>query len=82
MSMRSKVGSADERQRVTRLPQPTQSSLGKTRQANAVVTKPNWLHLLSKVEQDVERALAVTDQDSDKMMNYRQLRKHPKFNKA
>ena len=82
MSMRSKVGSADERQRVTRLPQPTQPSLGKTRQANAVVTKPNWQRILNKVEQDIERALAVMDHDSGKMMNYHQLRKHPKFNKA
>ena len=34
------------------------------------------------MEQDVERALAVMDHDSDKMMTYRQLRKHPKFNKT
>jgi hypothetical protein len=34
------------------------------------------------VEQDVERALAVMDQDSGKMMTYCQLRKHPKFNKT
>jgi len=44
--------------------------------------KPNWQRILNKVEQDIERALAVMDQDSSKMMNYRQLRKHPKFNKA
>jgi len=82
MSTRSKVRTADERQHITRLRQPTKSSIGKTGQANAVVTKPNWQRLLNKVEQDVERALAVMDQDSGKMMNYRQLRKHPKFNKA
>jgi hypothetical protein len=73
---------ANEHQRVTRLCQPTKSSLGKTRQANAVVTKPNWQRLLHRVEQDIERALAVMDHDSGKMMNYRQLRKHPKYNKA
>jgi hypothetical protein len=73
---------ADEHQRVTRLHQPTQSSLGKTRQANAVVTKPNWQRLLHRAEQDIERALTVIDHDSGKMMNYRQLRKHPKYNKA
>ena len=81
MSTQSKVRTADERQRVTRLHQPTKFSLGKTRQANTVITKPNWQRLLNKVEQDVEQALAVMDQDS-KMMNYRQLRKHPKFNKT
>jgi len=59
-----------------------ESSLGKTRQANAVVTKPNWQRILNKVEQDIKRALAVMDHDSGKMMNYHQLRKHPKFNKA
>ena len=73
---------ADERQRTTRLRQPTKSSLGKTRQANAIITKSNRLRLLCKVEQDIERAMAVMDQDSGKMMNYRQLRKHPKFNKT
>jgi hypothetical protein len=34
------------------------------------------------VEQDIERALAVMDHDSSKMMNYRQLRQHPKYTKA
>jgi len=84
MSTRSKVHVANEHRRVTRLRQPTQSSLGKTRtrQANAVVTKPNWQRILNKVEQDIEQALVVMDHHSGKMMNYRQLRKHPKFNKA
>ncbi len=82
MSTRSKVRMADERQRVTCLRQPTKSSIGKTRWANAVITKPNWQRLLNKMEQDVERALAVMDQDSGKMMTYRQLRKQPKFNKT
>ena len=74
MRTRSKVRTADECQRVTCLCEPTKSSIGKTRQANAVITKPNVQHLHNKVEQDVERALAVMDQDSGKMMNYRQLR--------
>jgi hypothetical protein len=82
MSTQSEVRVANEHQRLTRLRQSTQTSLGKTRQANAVVTKPNWQRILNKVEQDIERALAVMDHDSGKMMNYRQLRKHPKFNKA
>jgi hypothetical protein len=34
------------------------------------------------MEQNIERAMAVMDHDSGKMMNYRQLRKHPKYNKA
>jgi len=38
--------------------------------------------LLNRVEQAIERALAVMDHDSGKMMNYCQLRKHPKYNKA
>jgi hypothetical protein len=82
LSTHSKECVADERQRVPRLRQPTQSSLGKTRHTNAIITTPNWQHLRRKVEQDVERALAVMDQDSGKMMNYHQLMKHPKFNKA
>jgi hypothetical protein len=82
MSTRSKVRLANEHRRVTRLRQPTESSLGKTRQANAVVTKMNWQQLLNRVEQDIERAMAVMDHDSGKMMNYRQLRKHPKHNKT
>jgi len=82
MSRRSKVRVANEHRRVTCLRQPTKSSLEKTRQANAVVTKMNWQQLLNRVEQDIERAMAVMDHDSGKMMNYRQLRKHPKHNKT
>jgi len=82
MSTRSKVRVANGHQCITCLRQPTKSSLGKTRQANATVTKPNWQHLLHRVEQDIERALAVMDHNSGKMMNYHQLRKHPKYNKA
>ena len=80
-SMRSKVRAADDRQRVTRLRQPTQSSIRKTRQANAITTKTNWQRILRKVERDEEQAMSVMDQDSGKMINYRQLIKHPKFNK-
>jgi len=82
MSTQSKVRVANKHQRVTRLRQPTKSSLGKTKQANAVVTKPNWQRFLHRVEQDIEQALAGMDHGSGKMMNYRQLRKHPKYNKA
>jgi hypothetical protein len=82
MSTRSKVRMANKHQRVTRLHQPTKSSRGKTRQANAVVSKPNWKHIIDRMEQNIERAMAVMDHDSGKMMNYRQLRKHPKYNKA
>ena len=48
----SAVCAADDRQRVTRLCQPTQSSIRKTRQANAVTT--NWRRILRKVERDIE----------------------------
>ena len=82
LSTHSKVRVANNRQCIPRLRQPTQSSLGKTRQANAVVATSNWRCLLHKVEQDVKQALAVMDQDSGKMMNYCQLMKHPKFSKA
>ena len=40
------------------------------------------LSLFHKVEKDVKQALGVMDQKSGKMMNYRQLLKHPKFSKA
>ena len=83
LSTCSKVCIANEGQRrVSRLHQPTQASHGKTRQANTVAAKPNWQCLLRKVERDVEQTLVVMDQDSVKMMNYRQLPKHPKFSKA
>jgi hypothetical protein len=72
MSTQSKVRVANEHQRVTRLRQPTKSSLGKTKQANAVVTKPDWQRTLQRVEHDIEQAMAVMDHDSGKMMNYRQ----------
>jgi hypothetical protein len=62
-STRSKVRAADDRQRVTRLRQPTQSSIRKTRQANAITTKTNWQRILRKVERDVEQAMAVMDRD-------------------
>ena len=67
---------ANKHQRVTRLHQPTKSSLGKTRQANAIVSSPKWQRIINRMEQDIERAMV------GKMMNYRQLRKHPKYNKA
>ncbi len=72
---------ANEHKRVTHLHQPTKSNRNKTKQANAVVTKPNWQCLLQRVEQEIEKAMAVMDHDSGKTMNYRQLRKHPKYNK-
>ena len=56
--------------------------MAKTRQAKAVTKKTNWRHLLRRVEEDIEQALGVMDQKSGKMMNYRQLLKHPKFSKA
>ena len=46
MSTQSKVRVANEHKRVTRLHQPTKSNRDKTKQANAVVTKPNWQRLL------------------------------------
>jgi Ca2+-binding EF-hand superfamily protein len=73
---------ANKNQRITRLRQPTKSRLGKTKQANDVVSKPEWQSLLHRVEHDIEQAFAVMDRDSGKMMNYRQLRKHPKYNKT
>jgi hypothetical protein len=82
LSTCSKVCGAVEHQRVSCLRQPTQASRGKTRQAKAVTKKPNWRCLLRKVEKDVEHALGVMDQKSGKMMNYRQLLKHPKFSKT
>ncbi len=82
MSTRSKVRMANKHQRVTRLHQPTKSSLGKTRQANAVVSKPNWQRIIDRMEQNIERAMPVMDHDFGKMMNFRQLRKQPKYNKA
>ena len=82
LSTHSKVRVADNRQRVPCLRRPTQSSLGKTKQANAVIATPNWQCLLCKLEQDVERAMAVMDQDSGKIMKYYQHIKHPKLSKA
>ena len=82
LSTRSKVRGAIELQCVSRLRQPTQASLGKTEQAKVVTKKPNWRRLLRRVEEDVEQALGVMDKKSGKMMNFRQLLKHPKFSKA
>ncbi len=80
MSTWSKVRMANER--LTCLHQPTKSSLGKTRQANAIVSKPNWQQIIHRMEQNIERTMAVMDHDSSKMTNYCQLREHPKYNKA
>ena len=53
MSTQSKVRVANENQRITRLRRPTKSSLGKTKQANAVVSKPEWQSVLRRVEHDI-----------------------------
>ena len=56
----------------SRLQQPTLSSRGKRRQANAVLA-------LDKVEDQIAQAMAVLDEDSGKLLNYRQLLRHPKY---
>ena len=56
----------------SRLQQPTLSSRGKRRQANAV-------RALDKLEDQIAQAMAVLDEDSGKLLNYRQLLRHPKY---
>eukprot|EP00956_Cyclotella_meneghiniana_P024798 scaffold50421_cov81-Cyclotella_meneghiniana.AAC.3 len=56
----------------SRLHQPTLSSRNKRRQANAV-------RALDNLEDKIAQAMAVLDEDSGKLLNYRQLLRHPKY---
>lgn len=64
--------------------QPTRSSQNKQRQANAVerIRSRNFLKQFRQIETEVGQAMAVMDEDSGKMLNYRQLMRHPKFKRA
>ena len=70
--------------RVSRLHQPTRSSIGKTKhQANFVQARKTsqFLRKFQRIEQEVHQAMAVMDKETGKMLNYRQLLRHPKFKK-
>jgi hypothetical protein len=67
----------------SRLMQPTSSIRNKRRQANAVheahPKKANVIKAIAKLEKQVTHVMAVLDEDSGKLLNYRQLVRHPKY---
>ena len=87
-STRSKVKEAAQAKHPTRLRQPTISSRRKTRSANAAFEAPTnsakFLQAFHRLEKDVERALGagVMDKDTGKILQYRQLLRHPKLKHA
>jgi hypothetical protein len=72
--------------RVSKLRQPTISSKKKQHQALAAIlqspvkSKQFWKSL-KEIDIQVEQAMAVLDQETGKLLNYRQLLKSPKYNK-
>ena len=44
-------------------------------------TRHRLLHPINQLENEVQRALAVMDKQSGKMLNYRQLMRHPDYRK-
>jgi hypothetical protein len=53
-------------------------------QANAALSNSKCMrlqHAITHLEQQVHQALAVMDRDSGKLLNYKQLTKHPKYKK-
>jgi hypothetical protein len=85
LSTRSKVkaaATATKPARVSRLRQPTASSTSKRHTANAAQLQRDHLaNTFRRVEQEVHQALAVLDKETGKLLNYRQLLKHPKYKK-
>ena len=63
--------------------QPTTSSKRKQRQANALhevySKKANVIHAVQQLEKQVAQAMAVLDEDTGSLLNYRQLLRHPKY---
>ena len=77
------------RNRKSRIPQPTISSRRKTRTGHAEAVKAHNKHQImrqmtkkvTKIENEVHQAMAVMDADTGKLLNYRQLRRDPKYSK-
>ena len=71
--------------RVSRLRQPTRSSLGKSNKHQALLVQAQQtnsiLRKFRRIEEEVHMAMAVMDKDTGKMLNYRQLLRHPKYKK-
>jgi hypothetical protein len=67
----------------SRLMQPTTSSKNKQRQANAIheahSKNVNITKAVQKLEHQVAQAMAVLDEGTGNMLNYRQLVRHPKY---
>ena len=65
-------------------PSPRATRSRSLNQANAVqdFTAGRFQQAFSKLEKQVEQALAVLDPDSGKQLNYRQLLRHPKYKAA
>jgi hypothetical protein len=63
--------------------QPTTSSKNKQRQANAIheahSKNVNITKAVQKLEHQVAQAMAVLDEGTGNMLNYRQLVRHPKY---
>lgn len=93
MSTRSRVAAAKaaptkptRTTRVSRLRQPTISSKKKQHQALAAILqspkkRKQFWKTLKEIDVQVEQAMAVLDQETGKLLNYRQLLKSPKYNK-
>ena len=68
---------------ISRLMQPTSSSRSKQRQANAIhevhSNKAKVKRTIQKLEKQIEKAMAVLDEDTGNLLNYRQLLRHPKY---
>eukprot|EP00956_Cyclotella_meneghiniana_P017716 scaffold29109_cov56-Cyclotella_meneghiniana.AAC.5 len=67
----------------SRLMQPTSSSKNKQRQANAIhevhSKKAKVKRAVQKLEKQIAQAMAVLDEDTGNLLNYRQLLRHPKY---
>ena len=62
----------------SKLRQPTRRSK-RTGSKTAPTSQANAVQLIHQLEKQVQQALAVMDQDTGKMLKYRQLLKHPKL---
>ena len=77
------------RNRKSRIPQPTLSSRRKTRTGHAEAVEAHnkrqimrqMTKKVTKIENEVHQAMAVMDADTGKLLNYRQLRRDPKYSK-
>eukprot|EP00956_Cyclotella_meneghiniana_P027920 scaffold63927_cov37-Cyclotella_meneghiniana.AAC.1 len=82
-----KPGTSQRSQRVSRLKQPTKATIKRnlhqalSAQLQSPKGRKTFMQQFKQMERETERALAVLDEESGKLLKYKQLMTHPKYKK-